>query len=515
MPVHQSEILLDEDAVAESPKKSYQTLRSRIKRIVLWHNEEWKGMRLPGAALFFFKFFFLGFAIAPPDVSRDAWWGVTLTACTCMGSAMLPLPLPAFCVFVLALAGLSGGMTSEEIVSGFGSPDLWFNMFSFMTMRAFTVTGLGKRLGLTVYKYLGFNVLLVAYVICIIELILSLFITSPAVRGVGLIMPVLVPLLEHGFKSLPEEGTEREVGSYLVLVEITANAFVSACWFTGYNDVNDYIASYLNDNGINADFNFWATQVSIPVIFAVLLVPLMVYLLHRPKYVRNPKAHQDACKRLRQLGNVSCPEVIVAVVYVATLALWIAASMSPGFYISDMVIAAIGIAALLAVGIIDSDSAILDDKRPFRMLIYYGTLLSVIQNCVSKGYWSYPFARKYVVEWLDGLPVGSSLLLGTFVMYFTSYLYTSPLAHAKDFYPPIFESMMLNSVPSHLGSSAISYVTMARNLSPYTSPTNPAYYALEYVTARQWWFCGVASLALNYLFLISVGFLWWLILGDW
>ncbi|KAF4731734.1 hypothetical protein FOZ63_012236, partial [Perkinsus olseni] len=169
------------DDPTDSPKKPYQTLRSRIRQLILWHNQQWKGIRFPGAALFFFKFFFLGFAIAPKDVPRDAWWGVTLTACACMGSAVLPLPLPAFCVFVLALAGLSGGMTSEEIVSGFGSPDLWFNMFSFMTMRAFTVTGLGQRLGLLVYKYIGFNVLLVAYVICALELILALFITSPAV----------------------------------------------------------------------------------------------------------------------------------------------------------------------------------------------------------------------------------------------------------------------------------------------------------------------------------------------
>ncbi|KAF4748244.1 hypothetical protein FOZ62_025601 [Perkinsus olseni] len=503
------------DDPTDSPKKPYQTVRARIRQLILWHNQQWKGIRFPGAALFFFKFFFLGFAIAPKDVPRDAWWGVTLTACACMGSAVLPLPLPAFCVFVLALAGLSGGMTSEEIVSGFGSPDLWFNMFSFMTMRAFTVTGLGQRLGLLVYKYIGFNVLLVAYVICALELILALFITSPAVRAVGLVMPVLVPFLEHGYKSSPQQGTQREVGSYLILVEITANAFTSACWLTGYNDVNHFIATYLGEQGLDADFNFWATHVAIPVLLAVLLVPLMLYLLHRPEYIRNPTAYKDACEQLRSLGTVSCPEVIVAIIYVATFVLWVAASMSPGFYISDMIIAAIGIAALLAFGIIDSESAILEDKRPFRMLFYYGMLLSIIQTAVAKGYWAYPFAGKYVVEWLSGLPVGSSVLLGSFVMYFTSYVYTSPLAHARDFYPPIFETMLQNGVPAHLGSSALSYVTMARNLSPYTSPTNPAYYALEYVTARQWWFCGVASLVLNYLFLISVGFLWWLIIGDW
>lgn len=294
---------------ADSPTKPQQTLQSRAKRLVLWHNQKWKGIRLPGVALFLFKYFFLGFAVAPKDVPRDAWWGVTLTACVCMGSAVLPLPLPAFCVFALALAGLSGGMTSEELVSGFGSPDLWFNMFSFMTMRAFTVTGLGKRLGLLVYKYIGFNVLLVAYAICTLELVLALFITSPAVRAVGLIMPIMLPLLEHGFKSSPQLGTQREVGSYLILVEVTANAFTSACWLTGYNDVNHFIANYLDGQGLDVNFNFWATHVAIPVLIAVLLVPLMIYLLHRPKYVRRPNAYDDACQQLRSCGPISCSEV--------------------------------------------------------------------------------------------------------------------------------------------------------------------------------------------------------------
>ncbi|KAF4681581.1 hypothetical protein FOZ63_026010, partial [Perkinsus olseni] len=165
-----------------------------------WHRDVWPGIHIP------------------------VWHTFVVFFCTIVGAVFEPLPLTGVCLISIALATLTGALTEDQVLSGFADAAVWLVIFAFFISSAFVATGLGRRICFIVFKYLGSTTIGLAYGICICGVILGLGIPSATAKAVGILLPIIEPLLKEAFQSDPAMGTQRRIGIYLVMVQNAATS---------------------------------------------------------------------------------------------------------------------------------------------------------------------------------------------------------------------------------------------------------------------------------------------------
>ncbi|KAF4753917.1 hypothetical protein FOZ63_004623, partial [Perkinsus olseni] len=228
-------------------------------RLHHWHATVWPGANIPVVLAIVILALALWW-LAPSGLASNVWQLFVLFMCTIIGAILEPLPLSAVCLISIGVVSATGVLTTSEMLSGFSSPSVWLIMFASFFASGFVVTGLGKRMCFIILKYAGSTTVGLGYGICFCELILALAIPANSARGVGVMMPILLPLMKEAFQSDPELDTAKRIGSYIVLVEITANATVAAGWLTGgaWNALNAYEGGVLG---------LWILSSTMPSVF--------------------------------------------------------------------------------------------------------------------------------------------------------------------------------------------------------------------------------------------------------
>mmetsp|Transcript_4353 Transcript_4353/g.3968 ORF Transcript_4353/g.3968 Transcript_4353/m.3968 type:complete len:89 (+) Transcript_4353:166-432(+) len=70
-------------------------------------------------------------------------------------------------------------------------------------------------------------------------------------------------------------------------------------------------------------------------------------------------------------------------------------------------------------------------------------------------------------------------------------------------------------VPMELGCRALAYTTLSGHLTHYTSSSNPPYYIMGYVKLSRWMLQGVCVMICNVVYINTVGWGYWWLLGFW
>ncbi|KAF4691409.1 hypothetical protein FOZ60_015556 [Perkinsus olseni] len=475
-----------------------------------WHKNVWPGASIPKVAAIFALGLILWWLV-PEGLGHDTWQVFVLFVCTIVAAVAEPLPLAGVCLVSLGVCAVTGVLTTKEMLSGFANSSVWLVMFAFFFSSGFAATGLGKRMCFMVLKYVGSTTLGLGYGICLCELVLSLAIPSCTARAAGVLLPILHPLMKEAFQSDPELGTQGRIGTYIVLVEISADAVAAAFWLTG-GAWNAMMVQFMNDVGVNLSWVGWAYSQAPAGLIQLACIPLTVYFLYPPEVKKTPEAPKLATEKLEEMGPMGPRELTMLVVFIGMVLLWILSSIVKTIFpFTSTGVAAMGVGVLLLCGIIDVKKHIITDKGAFNLLLWFSVLLMLASELKNKGFWV------WLADLIDlsSLPPYACLLVVCLIFYVTQYVFASITAHVSALYPALLQVALAAGVPPQVACRALALCTWSGHLTPYTSAANPAYFGMGYVTNKQWWITGIAVLCVNFVLLISVSFGYWWLLGYW
>lgn len=106
------------------------------------------------------------FIPSPAGLDPKAWHLFAIFVATIIGFISKPLPMGAIAVFALAVTALTGTLSIEETLSGFGNKTIWLIVIAFFISRGFIKTGLGARIAYLFVRMFGKNTRTLVFTSC-------------------------------------------------------------------------------------------------------------------------------------------------------------------------------------------------------------------------------------------------------------------------------------------------------------------------------------------------------------
>ena len=442
----------------------------------------------------------------PAGVTDKAWHLLALFAATIAGLILQPLPMGAVVIIGTLATALTGTLTPAEALNGFANPTVWLIVAAFLFARAFSKTGLGRRIAYWFIRLFGRRTLGLGYALALSDLVLSPTIPSGAARSAGVLFPV-VRGLAGTFGSEPGPTAGR-IGRFLMLNSYHAHDVTCAMFMTAMA-ANPLIVE-LTKKTINVELSWggWALAALVPGLLSLLVMPLVIYWLARPEITRTPEAAALAREQLAKMGRMRREEWVVLSVFGLALGLWVTGSVT---HIEATVVALLGVGLMLAAGAITWED-VLAERAGWDALIWFGGLVGMATMLARLGLfkWFSGFVGGYVkgLPWLPALGV---LLL---VYLYSHYAFASLTAHVTALYVPFLTVAVAVGAPPLLAALSLAFFSnLCVCLTHYGGGPAPVYFGADYVSLKTWWGVGfVVSLVFIAIWL-GIGPLYWKALG--
>lgn len=186
----------------------------------------------------------------------------------------------------------------------------------------------------------------------------------------------------------PEKGTERKMGAYLMFTMFQTSCISSSMFITAMaaNPLSVNLAAATIGHTIS--WGQWALAASVPGLFCLILVPLILYVLYPPEVKDSPEAPKLANEKLALLGPMSGDEKIMAGSLLVTVALWIFGAQ---IGVGGVASAIVGLSALLITGVI-SWKECLAEGPAWDTLTWFAALIAMAD-----------YLNKYgLISWFSG-----------------------------------------------------------------------------------------------------------------
>jgi DASS family divalent anion:Na+ symporter len=461
----------------------------------------------------------------PEGVTPAAWHLLALfigTIAAIIGKAM---PIGALAMIAIALVALTGvtnskpGLAIADALSGFSNSLIWLIGLSIMISRGLIKTGLGARIGYFFIRLFGKKTLGIGYALGLSELVLAPVTPSNTARGGGIMHPIMRSIA-LSFDSVPEQGTSGRIGRYLALVNYHANPITSAMFITA-TAPNPLVVKFVAEATgaqISLSWSTWALAMLLPGLAAMLLMPLVLYWLSPPEIKDTPQARQFAQERLSELGPVKTSEKILLGVFALLLLLWAgvpAMVLGKGFEVDATAAAALGLALLLASGVLEWDD-VLKEKGAWDTITWFSALVMMATFLNKLGLISW-FAKAVETGILGlGMSWVGAVALLTLIYLYAHYFFASTTAHITAMFGAFFAAgiaLGAPAMPFALLLAAVSSIMMT--LTHYATGTSPIIFGSGYVSLGEWWKIGFVMSLVNLAVWILVGGIWWKVLGYW
>mmetsp|Transcript_92812 Transcript_92812/g.262501 ORF Transcript_92812/g.262501 Transcript_92812/m.262501 type:complete len:584 (-) Transcript_92812:72-1823(-) len=446
----------------------------------------------------------------PAGVSMQGWSTLALFAATICGIVTGPLPAPGVAFCALAVGLITGTLTFAEGVAAFSDEVLWLVLLAFFFTKGFAKTGLGDRIALSIVRLLGGTTLGLAYGLNIAEGALAAGMPSSAARSAGVFYPLATSVAKAS-GSDPAQGTQKRTGAFLIQSAFQATGNSSSLWLYGaaQNLLALRLAAQLGYN-IPSPFVAWLTATSVPALVAMALTPLVTFWAMPPEVKKTPEAPAEAERKLKEMGPMSRDEAVLGGTVAGMLVLWAGATF---FGITPVTTAVLGLSVLLLTGTLTwNDCA--GEKGAWTTMTWFAILVSMSAMLNKHGivrWLAASISSKITAAGLSAAPAFFLLLL----MYtFTHYGFASQVAHLSALYVPFIAMMVQTGTPPTVAVFALAIVSnLFASLTPYASAQAPVFFGGGYVTLKDWYKMGLIFILFNLAVWISVGAVWWKILG--
>lgn len=463
----------------------------------------------------------------PAGLTVEAWHFVALFIAAILGIILKVMPIGVMSLIAITAVALSqttsptSAKAMADALSSYNNPLIWLIVVSVMVSRGLIKTGLGARLGYYFIALMGKRTIGIGYGLALCELLLAPFTPSNTARGGGIMHPIMRSIA-LAFDSDPAKGTQGKVGTYLALVNYHANPITSGMFITA-TAPNPLVVNYIAEatgGSFHLTWNSWALYMLIPGLAAILLMPLVIYLLSPPQLKHTPDAVHFAKTELRNLGRLKSTEIVMMLTFLLMLVLWAglpAALLGSSYALDPTLVAFIGITVLLLCGTL-SWQDILAEKSAWDTLIWFGALVMLAGQLNKLGVigWFSDNLRVAIENSGVSWPIAMAILILTFM--YSHYAFASTTAHVSAMmlafltvgvhlipadYVPVFMLLMLAAS------------TLMMGLTHYATGTSPIIFGSGFVPLGRWWGIGFIMSLVNLLVFTLVGGLWWKLLGLW
>jgi DASS family divalent anion:Na+ symporter len=447
-------------------------------------------------------------APAPSGVSPQGWRLLAVFAGTIVGLMAQPLPLGAVALTGLAVASLSGALTAGQALAGYADPLVWMVLAAFCISRGMIKTGLGRRIAYLFIRTMGRTSLGLGYALVASDVVLGMVIPSNGARAGGIVFPVAKSLAET-YESRPGPTASR-LGTFLMLMVYHCDITVSALFLTG-NAANPLVASLARQvAGIEIGYGTWALGAIAPALVSMLVVPLFLYRTRPPAVKQTPAAAEFGRAQLAVLGPMARAEKVMLGVFTLIILLW----MTTGWHRIDYPITAlVGLAALLVGGVLTWDD-VLAERSGWDVFVWYGAIYQMARALGEAGV-TQAFAQaagRVTAE----VPWWAAWLVLLFIYLYSHYAFATITARVSALYAALLIVILAAGTPPYLAVFAMCYMSsLGASLTHYGTTTSPIYYGAGYTTAGVWWRDGFFVATLNGVVWLSVGAVWWKVLGWW
>lgn len=451
----------------------------------------------------------IGFWIIPnpQGVTVGSWHTLAIFLGFMVGCILNVAPLSVLSLISVAVLTITKTISPEIMFSGFGLPIIWLIMSAFFLAIGFRVTNLGNRLAYyLIYKF-GKSPITLAYTLTFCDILIAPFVPNTNARGAGIMYPITLSL-SKALNSDPKDGTERKIGSYLLLSSFHQNLLAGGLFLTAMatNPIAVQMAS--DSYKVSISWTQWLLYSSVPTILALIVTPLVIYKVHTPELKKIPNASKFAKDNLEALGKISRNEIIMLLTFLLMIILWATATYTQ---LDNGVIAMLGVVILLITGVIKLDD-VLSEKKVWNIFLWLAPVMTMTSFMV----------KGHIIDWfqavitknISGFSLPIVFVILVLVYYYIHYFLTSVLVHMQAFLLP-FAAVLVSMGMSP--TIAIMLFALLTCFSPatthYGTGTASIYFATGYVTQKEWWKVGFILSVILVLIYSVIGLGWWTLLG--
>lgn len=448
--------------------------------------------------------------IPPPEgVQQNAWDLLAIFAFTIVGIVSKALPIGGMGFLSLGLLMSTRTLSVQDSLSGFANPLVWLIVGAFLVARCLIKTGLGMRISYWFIALYGKKTLGLSYAFAATDLLMAPATPSNTARAGGIIYPIVLSLAKS-FGSDPEDGTQRKIGSFLIMNVYFVNLITSAMFVTAIasNPLIQEIAAQL---GYRISWGQWTLAALVPGILSLIIVPYVVYKLYPPEIKETPHAKEFAHKHLAAMGKMSKWEWITAGVFAVLIFLWIFGDDILG--ISPTTVAIMGVCALLLTGVLTWDD-IKKEYEAWDTLVWFSVLITMatyLNKLGLIGWFSHTIQLQVEnMHWMIAAPI----LLG--IYFYSHYAFAGITAHVSSMLGAFLAVGIAVGTPPLPFILAMGFSSsLMAALTHYGTGSAPILFGSGYIPLSKWWSLGFIVSIITLIIWVPVGFIWWKILGLW
>jgi len=448
------------------------------------------------------------FLPAPSGVPATAMHLLAIFLGTIAGIILKPLPMGAVAMVGIAATAVTGTLTVDQALSGFGNRVIWLIVLAFFISRGFIKTGLGARIAYLFMAFLGHRSLGLGYGLVATDLVLAPAIPSNTARAGGVVFPILRAVAE-AYDSRPEDGTGERIGAFLTLAAFQGTVVTSAMFLTAMA-ANPLAVELASVQGIRITWAGWALAASLPGLLSLAIIPWILYRLFPPRIRETPRARTLARERLKAMGTLRGSEWIMMCCFALLLVMWI---LGEPLGIHPTATALLGLVVLLMTGVLTWRD-VLAESGAWNTLVWFSALVMMASFLTELG------LIPWFSEVVGGAFGGSGWIwafLGLSLVYFYShYFFASNTAHVSAMYAPFLGAAVVVGTPPLLAALVLAFFSnLFSSTTHYGTGPAPVLFGSGFVEVGDWWRLGFLVSLVNLAVWLGLGSLWWKVLGLW
>lgn len=444
----------------------------------------------------------------PAAVPVAGWHMFALFVGTIIACITRPLPIGGVSILAFALTVLTGTLPMDKAILGFGNSSIWMIAMAFFIARGFIKTGLGRRIALNFVRLFGKKTLGLAYSLIGVDLIMAPATPSNTARAGGVLYPIIKSLAQS-FGSDPKDGTERKIGSFLVFAEYHGDMITAAMFMTAMA-ANPLVQTLAKSSGVNISWGGWFLAALVPGIISLIVVPWLIYKMYPPEIKETPNAKQWAEKELDQMGKMTLPEKLMAVIFIIALVLWMSGSLTK---IDASLAAFLTLGLLLVVGVL-SWTDVLHETGAWNTLTWFSVLVMMAGSLTTLGF--IPWLSSSIGSMLHGMSWFLVLAILIVFFFYSHYLFASSTAHVTAMYSALLAVAISAHVPPMLAALLLGFFgNLNASTTHYASGPAPVLFGSGYVPQNKWWSLNLVLGVFYLVVWIGIGSLWMKVIGMW
>lgn len=456
--------------------------------------------------LFIFGFFAWNMNI-PDGLNNQSWHLLVIFVTTIVGLILGPMPMGAIALTSIAVCVITGTLELTQALSGFSDTIIWLVVFAFFISHGFTTTGLGERIAYHLILKVGNKTLNLSYALVFVDFILAPFIPSVTARGAGIVFPIAKSLCNSYSDSDEMNEVARKNGGFLMKVCFQSNVITSAMFVTSMA-ANPLAVKLASDVGVYISWADWALAAILPGIVSLLIMPLVIYILYPPAIKDSKSAGDVARQKLKELGPISLKEIVMSLTFIMLIVLWI---LGGKLHISATTVALLGLCVMMIFGIINFNTSI-GDKAIWETFTWFATLVMLSGFLCKFG----------IIDWAKGnlssnlelLSPTATIIILSLIYFYVHYFFASATTHIAVLFPTFLVLMTSVQTPPMLTALVLSFLSiLSSGLTHYGLSSAPVYFGAGYLRTKTWWYLGLVMSIVYCIIWLSVGSVWWRVLG--